>query len=604
VTWEAVESYAYPMCWGPGSVELKQMRDGVVNAAVAGILAQGMSSALAQALQGARALALQQTLPLFGNSEVQMMAFALNQTGVPLAKAGNDAAALTGAAKQTLLDQIADNSLFANALVANGRAPDFSTAALIMVPKLMLDVDTAVDVRDNRDYMVTVVSKIAVISQGLVLAGTATNITTAQAMVPTLPPGQDQAMLDHVALSGVVAQLTKSTLATAASKSTAEQMAIVNGAVTKPQWGLDGKTWCMGMSETPVTMGEMFDAATLTSHPHQVGPTLGFKKCFDLYLQKDSKAKGVFGGNFLRTDGDGTCAASSTKDEVLYPMPVSRMPMTAVNLNSGQEFVKLIRESRAALHHPDAGLIVDSSTQDIFPTGTPFIFWEQYIDLLDQLKEKLGYALGVSFGTVTLLLFFLSPSSDDESVCMKVIVSIWGSVFVNLFCVITVFEVYGFMGIAGIKLNAIPQVTLIMTMGIAVEFTAHTVLAYICAPAPVGVGVTSYQARQHRTEVALGRMAVPTVHGSITTFLGIVMISISKSKFIVLYYFVLYAFIVLFGFLNGLVVLPALLVVAGPPTTANAQPAPGSDVAGGKNLATKLGDVEKVLDIDAAAMKV
>merc|ERR1711865_973447 len=90
--------------------------------------------------------------------------------------------------------------------------------------------------------------------------------------------------------------------------------------------------------------------------------------------------------------------------------------------------------------------------------------------------------------------------------------------------------------------------TLIMTMGIAVEFTAHTVLAYICAPAPVGVGVTSYEARQHCTEVALGRMAVPTVHGSITTFLGIVMISISKSKFIVLYYFVLYAFIVLFGF--------------------------------------------------------
>merc|ERR1712167_536238 len=104
-----------------------------------------------------------------------------------------------------------------------------------------------------------------------------------------------------------------------------------------------------------------------------------------------------------------------------------------------------------------------------------------------------------------LLLFVLSPASG--SLGMRVLVAVWGSVVVSLFCIVTVVEVYGFMGVAGIKLNAIPQVTLIMTMGIAVEFTAHTVLAFICAPAPRGA--TYLQSSQRRTMDALNKMAGP-----------------------------------------------------------------------------------------------
>ena len=34
-------------------------------------------------------------------------------------------------------------------------------------------------------------------------------------------------------------------------------------------------------------------------------------------------------------------------------------------------------------------------------------------------------------------------------------------------------EVYGFMGLAGIKLSAVPAVTLILSVGVGVEFTVH-----------------------------------------------------------------------------------------------------------------------------------
>ena len=34
-------------------------------------------------------------------------------------------------------------------------------------------------------------------------------------------------------------------------------------------------------------------------------------------------------------------------------------------------------------------------------------------------------------------------------------------------------EVYGFMGLVGIKLSAVPAVTLILSVGVGVEFTVH-----------------------------------------------------------------------------------------------------------------------------------
>jgi len=400
----------------------------------------------------------------------------------------------------------------------------------------------------------------------------------------------------------------------------AEIAAFLDAAFVGPQWGLTDELWCMGMQKEPLALEQMVDQSDPTkvvSHPNQLGETKGFKECFNLYLQTDAKAKGVFGGNYFQTadtkrnDGTGICDASVApkQQQLQYPMPISRQPMNAKNLDSGPEFVKLIRQARAALHRPDPKLLGESANTnaDMFPTGIPFIFWEQYVDLIDELKEKLGYALAVSIATVTLLLFVLSPASG--SLGMRALVAVWGSVVVNVFCIITVVEVYGFMGVAGIKLNAIPQVTLIMTMGIAVEFTAHTVLAYICAPALRGA--TYLESARYRTVAALNKMAVPTVHGSMTTFLGIVMISVSKSEFIRLYYFVLYSLIVLFGFLNGLVVLPALLVVAGPPatttTTENAgelQVQKGSTMGqkadfGKTKAAIDMGHMEKALDVTA-----
>ena len=61
--------------------------------------------------------------------------------------------------------------------------------------------------------------------------------------------------------------------------------------------------------------------------------------------------------------------------------------------------------------------------------------------------------------------------------------NIWAAgVIVVVLLMITV-EVYGFMGLAGIKLSAVPAVTLILSVGVGVEFTVHMcMVSPQCAP--------------------------------------------------------------------------------------------------------------------------
>ena len=49
----------------------------------------------------------------------------------------------------------------------------------------------------------------------------------------------------------------------------------------------------------------------------------------------------------------------------------------------------------------------------------------------------------------------------------------WAAAVIVLVLIMITVEVYGFMGLAGIKLSAVPAVTLILSVGVGVEFTVH-----------------------------------------------------------------------------------------------------------------------------------
>ncbi|XP_014671339.1 PREDICTED: protein patched homolog 1-like [Priapulus caudatus] len=118
-----------------------------------------------------------------------------------------------------------------------------------------------------------------------------------------------------------------------------------------------------------------------------------------------------------------------------------------------------------------------------------------------------------------------------------------------------VMELFGLLGLMGIKMSAIPAVILITGMGLGVEFTVHVCLGF----------VTSIGSRNRRMRITLEHMMAPVVHGAISTLLGVLMLAFSEFDFIVRYFFYTLASLIVLGLVNGLLMLPVLLSIVGPP---------------------------------------
>lgn len=94
-----------------------------------------------------------------------------------------------------------------------------------------------------------------------------------------------------------------------------------------------------------------------------------------------------------------------------------------------------------------------------FPTGIPFIFWEQYVRLRLYLFSALVLVLAVVF--LVIFAFLLNPLTAT------LIVTILAAIVLQLF---------GLMGFINVRLSAVPAVILIVAVGISINFVCHITL--------------------------------------------------------------------------------------------------------------------------------
>merc|ERR1719195_36748 len=214
------------------------------------------------------------------------------------------------------------------------------------------------------------------------------------------------------------------------------------------------------------------------------------------------------------------------------PIKYAQIPFLLNNLGDTAAMVTTIQEVRH--------ICSDFQTRGLpnFPHGIPFTFWEQYIGLRFYLLLALAAALAAVFAVVAVLL--MSP---------------WAAALIIFTTASIVGQLGGALGILGIKLSAVPAVILILGVGLGVEFSLHILLSY----------VGSLGDRSRRTELALEYMLAPVTHGAISTLLGVAMLAFSQFDFIFRYFFLVLVALILLGVFNGLVFLPVLLVIVGPP---------------------------------------
>ncbi|MBN3297806.1 PTC1 protein, partial [Amia calva] len=213
------------------------------------------------------------------------------------------------------------------------------------------------------------------------------------------------------------------------------------------------------------------------------------------------------------------------------PIEYAQFPFYLNGLQETPQFVEAIESVRSICsNYSRQGLLN-------YPNGYPFLFWEQYIGLRHWLLLSISVVLACTF--LVCALFLLNP---------------WTAGIIVLVLSLMTVELFGMMGLIGIKLSAVPVVILIASVGIGVEFTVHVALAFL----------TAIGDRNRRAILALEHMFAPVLDGAFSTLLGVLMLAGSEFDFIVRYFFAVLAILTVLGVLNGLVLLPVLLSYFGP----------------------------------------
>ena len=137
------------------------------------------------------------------------------------------------------------------------------------------------------------------------------------------------------------------------------------------------------------------------------------------------------------------------------------LPFRVEGVQYTDDYIRMIGDIRAIIDkHNQKGL-------NVYPSGDVFVYWEQYIGLDTTFWRTFGVCVLAVFVATIPLLFNLTIS-----------------ILVTACSAMIVIEVYGFIYFADMKFSAIPAVSLIMALGIAVEFTAHMASAYALIPLP------------------------------------------------------------------------------------------------------------------------
>ncbi|XP_020624651.1 protein patched homolog 1-like isoform X2 [Orbicella faveolata] len=223
------------------------------------------------------------------------------------------------------------------------------------------------------------------------------------------------------------------------------------------------------------------------------------------------------------------------------PITFANNNFNVIGLNETKDFVKLIEAVRKICDkYSDDGL-------PNYPSGVPFTFWEQYIWLRRQMLIAISISLAVSFVVMVIILFNIRAAAVIVLVPTMIIV-----------------EVYGFMGLAGIKVSAFPAVRVILFVGVGMEFTVHMSMAFFHALGD----------RNRRMQKAIEHAFAPTVNGAISSLLSVVVLAGSQFYFVFRYFFILHVALVLISTLNGVVFLPVVLSLAGPGPVVTEIPTP------------------------------
>lgn len=192
--------------------------------------------------------------------------------------------------------------------------------------------------------------------------------------------------------------------------------------------------------------------------------------------------------------------------------------------------------------------ISESQNISVFPYSKFYIFFDQYATIKKLTGTLLGSALAIIFVLTSILLGSIATGA-----------------VVTVTVVMIVVDVIGTMALAGVSLNAVSLVNLVICVGIGVEFCAHIARAFMFPSRSIVENAKSrFRGRDARAWTALVNVGSSVFSGiTITKLLGVFVLAFTRSKIFEIYYFRIWLALVIFAATHALVFLPVALSFVG-----------------------------------------
>lgn len=272
------------------------------------------------------------------------------------------------------------------------------------------------------------------------------------------------------------------------------------------------------------------------------------------------------------------------KDAVVFgnkppSTPATHFRTSHTALRSQQDFIS----SYASARRIAADFSRETGIEDaVFPYSKHYVFFDQYATIVPLTLKLLGSALAVCFIISALLLGSIRTALVVTITVLMILVDIGGA-----------------MAVAGVSLNALTLVNLVICVGIGVEFCAHIARAFQFPPsrlldrsglpsAPVAAAPAGFRAANDAPKLSVGDgpgsgagllrgrdarvwAALSQVGGSvlsgitITKLLGVAVLAFTRSKIFEIYYFRVWLALVIFAAAHALIWLPVALSWFGGP---------------------------------------
>merc|ERR1719323_2298061 len=171
------------------------------------------------------------------------------------------------------------------------------------------------------------------------------------------------------------------------------------------------------------------------------------------------------------------------------------------------------------------------------PYSIMYMPWEANELILGELIRNMA----LTFAVITVITFLL-------------LANVRMTLIVVLCIAFAILNVPGYAYFGGLTIEIVTSMILIMSVGLALDYSAHIAVAFITSSKPT---------RNGRAIDALNQMGPPVFHGGFSTFLAIVLLTISDS-YIFQTFFLMFTFVIFFGLFHAMVFLPLAMSVIGP----------------------------------------